>query len=211
MSQVSDRCIRRGQRRTGPFRRCLEATSDQLEDEHSTHSSVECHVDPLPLHETVVDLIESPSPSPPTLLHDEPIGETSPLPTFDSLIHDLLCQGISPGRLAATFGRATQTGLIKTDHSTSTSFLSPRTREPSNVAQNCLTSLFVDEQASSRHPTLGRHEHWIADALASYTHPFHHHAHQSCALLLPPIESQDDQRKGNEGKDDYPRGARSSK
>ena len=206
--------------RVGPewvLRLCLETVSDQQEDENSICLSSECSDDSLPLHEAV-DQTESPPPLPPTPsddieapLEDDSIKETHPVPTFDSLIHDLLWNGITSEQLSQPFDRPKQTALTKTDHSTSTSSLFPPARQPSNIAQSFLTGLFLFEKASSRNHTLERHEHWIADALASYAHPFPHHAHQSCALRLPPIESTDDKRKSNQCHDDYPRGSRSSK
>ena len=151
--------------------------------------SEECSDDSLPLNEAV-DQSESP-PTPAddmeAPLQDDSIKETHAVPTFDSLIHDLLWNGIISAKLSEPFGRTKQTALIKTDRGTSTSSLLPRARQPSIIAENFLTGLFVYEKASSRNHTLGRHEHWIADALASYAHPFPHHAHQSCALPPPSV------------------------
>jgi hypothetical protein len=42
--------------------------------------------------------------------------------------------------------------------------------------------LFIFEKNPSKNSNLGKHEHWIANATASYLHPFHNYPHQQCFL-----------------------------
>ncbi len=62
--------------------------------------------------------------------------------------------------------------LFKLDKSTSMHSLLSISRKPSNIFED----LFIVEKNSN----LGKHEHWISNAMASYLHPFHDHPHQPC-------------------------------
>jgi hypothetical protein len=74
-----------------------------------------------------------------------------------------------------------RTSLLKLDKSTSTHSLSPISNKQSNIFHDFFTNLFIFEKTSSRNDTLGKHENWIANATASYLHPFHDYPHQQCS------------------------------
>lgn len=74
----------------------------------------------------------------------------------------------------------TRRSLFKLDKTTSMhSFYS------SSIVENpsdFFTNLFIVEKNSSENVRLhlGKHEHWITNAMNSYPHPFHDHPHEQC-------------------------------
>jgi hypothetical protein len=72
--------------------------------------------------------------------------------------------------------------LFKLDKATSTHSLSPIIGKQSNIFDNFFTDLFIFEKNPSRNHNLGKHEHWISNAMASYIHPFNDYPHQQCSI-----------------------------
>ncbi|CAF1501856.1 unnamed protein product, partial [Rotaria sordida] len=76
-----------------------------------------------------------------------------------------------------------QTSLFKLDKTTSIHSLSPILNQQSNIFNNFYKNLFIFENNNiSKNYNLGKHEHWIANATASYIHPFHTYSHQQCFI-----------------------------
>jgi hypothetical protein len=72
--------------------------------------------------------------------------------------------------------------LFKLDKTTSTHSLPPISSKQSNIFDNFFTDLFIFEKTTSENHNLGKHEHRIANAAASYIHPFHDYPHHQCSL-----------------------------
>ena len=110
------------------------------------------------------------SPSPPLQdNHDETI-------LLNSIINDRL----STETLLSD--KNSRGSLFKLDKATSTHSLSPIIDTQSNIFENFFTDLFIFENNPSRNYNLGKHEHWISNAMASYIHPFNDYPHQQCSI-----------------------------
>jgi hypothetical protein len=53
-------------------------------------------------------------------------------------------------------------------------------KEQSDIFRHFWTDLCAFETTPAVRDHLGKHENWIADAAASYRHPFETHLHRSC-------------------------------
>jgi len=91
---------------------------------------------------------------------------------LNSLITNLLNDRITTETLAENNQLSSATNsrrsLFKLDKTTSMHSLLSISNEQTNI----FSDLFIFEKPPSRNPNLGKHENWIANATASYIHPF---------------------------------------
>jgi hypothetical protein len=142
----------------------------------------EVHLDSI-LHHQSIDNIELSSSSSSsntrqaeTLSPDNHIVRYDESTMLDSLITNLLNDRITTETLAENNQLSSDTNtrrsLFKLDKTTSMHSLLSTSNEQTNIFSDFFTDLFIFEKPPSRNPNLGKHEHWIANATASYIHPF---------------------------------------
>ena len=136
----------------------------------SSASSCDCHSDvdlDLLLHRQPLNEIdlneETCSQSPLTEPIDDPI-----ISNTDKFNEYLTTETLAENEELSS-DKNSRASLFKLDKSTSIHSL------PS-IPSNTFDNFFIIEKPFSRNPTLGKHEHWIANAMNSYQHPFHDHS-----------------------------------
>jgi len=94
----------------------------------------------------------------------------------ESIITDKVNDSLTTENEQLYSDKNSRISLFKLDKSTSMHSLLSISRKSSNIFED----LFIVEKNSSKNSNLGKHEHWISNAMASYLHPFHDHPHQPC-------------------------------
>jgi hypothetical protein len=183
----------------------LFSEEDLNEVKHHTHSSCECNseldldlilyrqpIDEIELNEeTCCRLDNELFPLPLSNIEEiENVSETNPIMhieqsiTLNSLLNDILNDRITTETLAKNDqslpDESVQTLSLKLDKTTSTHSLPPTLNKQSNIFYD----FFHFEKNTSRNYNLGKHEHWIAIATASYIHPFNDYPHQQCSVEI---------------------------
>lgn len=133
-----------------------------------------CHHLEKPKDEEVISCVDNPECDPqPMDKIEETCNQLSPIEDIPDKLNDSLTE--ENEQLFSD--KNSRTSLFKLDKSTSTHSLS-------STPKDFFTDLFIFEKPSSKNPNLGKHENWIANATASYRHPFHNYQTSPFCLLF---------------------------